>query len=254
MIEIGSKTSGAQFQWGRKGKSSSGSLPIKGFQEVTLTDFPDKVACIVFTPGCSLRCPYCYNPEMVFGKGELIPERDVLNYLEKREDMLDGLVVTGGEPTIHSCLSGFIENVKSRFDLEVKLDSNGTDPEVLKNLVEKELVDYIAMDVKTELESYSKLGASGQKKRNIGHSINLVKDMERHEFRTTVVPGITTEKSIRKIGKRIQGADRYFLQQFRPENTLDPAFEQIEPFPKQKLERLRGIAEKFVGKCEIRNV
>ncbi|MFP4116001.1 MAG: anaerobic ribonucleoside-triphosphate reductase activating protein [Candidatus Aenigmatarchaeota archaeon] len=229
-------------------------MKIGGLQKFTVTDYPGKVACIVFTTGCNFRCPFCHNRQLVLEGAEGMPEEKVLNFLGERKGKLDGVVVTGGEPTIQSDLVDFLEKVKE-LGYSVKLDTNGSIPEALEEVIEKNLVDYIAMDVKAPLDGYDKAGGVDVKTEKIKESIELIMDgMENYEFRTTAVPGLIDEEAVESIARTIEGAERFFLQQFEPKNTLDEKYEGIDKLPIEKLEKFKQIAGKYVKSCELRNV
>jgi pyruvate formate lyase activating enzyme len=231
-------------------------VKIGGLQKLTLIDYPQKVACTVFLSGCNLRCPWCYSPELVLPekikKHPQIEEVVFLNFLDKRKDKLDGVVVCGGEPTIDSGISRFMEEIKKRGFL-VKIDTNGLNPEVLKKLIEKKLLDYIAMDVKLPLSRYKELSKGKIDSKKIRESIELImKSGIDYEFRTTVIPSVHEKKDIREIGEIIRGAKKYYLQNFLPEKTLEESFLLKTPFLEEDLEEFKKIASLFVEKCEIR--
>ncbi|MEA3356319.1 MAG: anaerobic ribonucleoside-triphosphate reductase activating protein [Candidatus Bipolaricaulota bacterium] len=183
----------------------------------TLIDFPGLVAALVYTPGCNLRCPFCHNSELVLPERikalDLIEEEEVLSLLDERKGFLDGLCITGGEPTLHEGLAGFIERVK-KLGLAVKLDTNGTRPERLKELLDSRLLDYVAMDVKGPPGRYSILTGVKIDFEKIEASIRIIlTQAPDYEFRTTVVPTLGLE-DIKKVASLIAGAKRYYLQRF----------------------------------------
>lgn len=190
---------------------------IKGMQKVTLLDYPGRVACTLFTGGCNFRCPFCQNSELVLCPGEVdtIPNEEVFSYLEKRKRMLDGVCITGGEPTLQEGLTEFIGRIKA-IGLLVKLDTNGYEPDRLAKLIESGLVDYIAMDIKSSPEGYSKAsGIEGVELSKIERSIDLISSSGiEHEFRTTVVRELHTREDLAAIARRLTGEKRYFLQRF----------------------------------------
>lgn len=201
---------------------------IGGLQKLTLIDFPDKVAATIFTQGCNFRCPYCHNPELVDPQqfNETIHEDEIFAFLEKRKDKLSGIVISGGEPTIQDDLIVFIEKIKV-FGFAVKLDTNGSRPEVLKKIIDKKLVDYIAMDVKAPLAKYSRLaGVKGFEDR-IKESVSLIiKSDINHEFRTTVVESLLSKEDISEISKFVKGGKFYRLNDFvKRDKLLDPKFD-----------------------------
>lgn len=193
-------------------------MVIHGLNKLTLTDYPGKLAAIVFTGHCNFRCPFCQNGSLVLSPASqpVIPEEDVLSFLEKRKGMLDGVVITGGEPLINADIASFLEKVKSRTGLLVKLDTNGSFPDRMLSLIEAGLVDYVAMDVKNDLDSYAETcGLEVMDTSTILRSIELLKsDIVDYEFRTTVVEELHNAKKIMKIGAMISPCRRYFLQPF----------------------------------------
>lgn len=222
-------------------------MELGGLQKFSLMDYPDRVSCVVFTAGCNLRCPYCHNSELINLRGSRLTEEEFFNFLEDRKDVLDAVVVSGGEPTLHEDLPEFLENIKEKGFL-VKLDTNGTRPEMLEKLVEEGLVDYVAMDIKTSLENYGEVGGEEFVDR-VRKSIGLVKDFENHEFRTTLAPGVVCEKDMNKISELVSGADRYFVQEFRSESVLDPdiKLETGNISPSRAISRVEGVKT-----CEVR--
>ena len=199
-----------------------------GFQKTDLINNPGKVASTVFTRGCNFRCPYCHNPEFVIQGsdqtyfGETYTEEEVLAFLRKRSSFLDALVISGGEPTLHSDLPSFIRKVRD-MGLMVKLDTNGSRPDVLGSLLAENLLDYIAMDIKAPLEKYYLLGFDGIK--TIEESIKILDASETdHEFRTTCARAIVAEDDFRKIAGILGPDAKWYLQPFNPAKTLDPAY------------------------------
>jgi len=224
-----------------------------GFENFTLADYPGKIACVVYTIGCNFRCPYCHNPELVDETMETkITEDDVLLFLDTRKHMLDGIVITGGEPTMHIDLIDFMRRVKQRGVL-VKLDSNGTHPDILKKIISERLVDYIAMDIKAPLATYSTVVARPVDVLAIKKSIDLL--MSSHipyEFRTTVVKGQLHPKDIEQIGKEITGAQKYYLQRFVPTKILNPQFKKKVTYSDEEFNHFQEIMQKYVTYCGIR--
>ncbi|MBT3348777.1 anaerobic ribonucleoside-triphosphate reductase activating protein [bacterium] len=232
---------------------------IGGINTLTLLDFPGKVSAIVFTAGCNFRCGYCHNPEFVIPDQlkklmpTMIPEEKIFKFLETRKEFLDGVVVTGGEPTMHADLPEFCEKIK-KMGFLVKLDTNGTNPEMMEKLFEKKLVDYVAMDVKHPLEKYPELVNIAVDPRVLRKSIRIIKKSGLdHEFRTTVVPKFHGEKELEQIATEIAGGKKYTIQNFRPAKTLDPTFEKLRGFTSDELKSLKKVAEKFVEKVQILN-
>ncbi|MFH1225079.1 MAG: anaerobic ribonucleoside-triphosphate reductase activating protein [Candidatus Diapherotrites archaeon] len=232
-------------------------MQINGLQKTTLIDFPGKVACTVFLAGCNFRCPYCQNPDLIEGSGKLpaIPEEEFFGFLEGRKKWLDGVCITGGEPTINGELPRFVKKI-TELGFAVKLDTNGTNPEMLAELLKAGLLDYVAMDIKAPLGRYTgvarvKADADAVKK----SAALLMKSGVEYEFRTTVVPGLFDEKDAREIAKWLKGAEKYYIQQFNPRTRLlDRAFEKIEPYPGKRLEGFGKIMKPSFRICEIRGI
>ncbi len=232
---------------------------ISGIQQFTLLDYPDKTACIVFTPGCNFRCGFCHNPEFVLPeeieqiKDSFIPEAAFFRFLEERQGLLDGVVITGGEPTLMGDLLPFIEKIKEMGFL-VKLDSNGNTPQILKKIVETGLVDYVAMDIKTILPKYKELVGSRVREAHIQEAISFIKDHGiDHEFRSTIIKEVHTPDVLQGMAVLVEGARRYFLQNFRPEKTLDPAFEHYHGFSESELYDIRELFVPVVAEVGIRS-
>lgn len=231
---------------------------ISGVQKFTLLDFPERTACIVFTPGCNFRCGYCHNPEFVLPekikelKSNMIPETAVFNFLRQRKNLLDGVVITGGEPTIMPDLGDFIKKVKMLGFL-VKLDTNGNKPEILEDLINKAMLDYIAMDVKTSFDHYENFAGEMIKLEDIKKSIKLIKNSRMdYEFRTTLVKEIHTQEVLKQMAQMLSGAKKLFLQSFWPENVLNPEFEKYHGFTSGEMEKIAGIFREFVDEVSVR--
>ena len=230
-------------------------MKIGGLQKLTLIDYPGKVAATVFLIGCNFRCPYCHNPELVDPKlieeQPQIKESDFFKFLDERTEFLDGVCITGGEPTIHSDLPKFIQNIKKRGFL-VKLDTNGSNSEMLEDLIKDNLVDFVAMDIKTSILKYNKIKAKN-KISQVQKSVNIIKDSNKdYEFRTTAVPGIVDEKDIEEMAQWLKGAKKFVLQQFRLGKTLNPSFKNIKPYSLQNLKKMVKILEPNVDVVELR--
>lgn len=223
------------------------NMLISGVQPFTLLDYPDKVAAIIFTPGCNMRCRFCHNKEFVLPeeikkmRPSFIAEKTILNFLSTRKGKLDGLVISGGEPTIQPDLKQFIIKVREMGFL-VKLDTNGNLPDVLKDLVHEKLIDYVAMDVKTTLERYNNLVGNMANPQKVKESIDfLKKGSVSYEFRSTMIDGEHTEDVIRNMATLLHGAETLYLQTFRPEVTLDPLFESKRPLSQSVMESYAKI-------------
>jgi pyruvate formate lyase activating enzyme len=231
-------------------------MVIGGLQKLTLIDYPGKIACTVFTVGCNFRCPFCHNPELVDQVkylSDLISDSEFFDFLKSRQSLLDGVCVTGGEPTLHKDLPEFFKKIKD-LGFKIKLDTNGTNPEMLENLLKDKLIDYIAMDVKTNLKNYEKVVGTKVNLENIKKSVKIIMESGLdYEFRTTVVPGLHAEEDILALVGEISGAKKYYLQQFRPgEKVLSREFREIKSYQVEFLREMRDrIKEKFEI-CEVR--
>lgn len=227
-------------------------MRIGGLQKTSLIDYPGKICTIVFTIGCNFRCPYCHNPELVDETADEISEQEFFTFLDKRANLLEAVTITGGEPTLHADLVSFIKRIKD-YGLLIKLDSNGTNPEVLKELIDRKLVDYIAMDIKASLQKYERNIARPVDIDNVAKSIDLlINNRVDYEFRTTVVKSMLDMDDFKNIGELIRGAKRYYLQPFIPTKLLNPAFRKKACYSMPELERIQQIMRNYVISCEIR--
>jgi pyruvate formate lyase activating enzyme len=230
-------------------------MTFGGIEKLTLIDYPGKVACVVYTIGCNFRCPYCHNPELVDETVEArIAEDEVFALLARKTGFLDGIVITGGEPTMHGDdLLRFMAEVKSRGFL-VKLDSNGTNPDVLRKAIERHLADYLAMDIKAPLSKYNAAVGRPVDTAAIRASIELIKaSAVPYEFRTTVVKSMLSPEDIEAIGRDIQGARRYYLQKFISSNLmLNPQFKKKTTYSDEEFETIRQTLHRYVESCEVR--
>ena len=229
-------------------------MQFGGFEKFTLIDYPTKVACMVYTIGCNFRCPYCHNPELVDETvSTAIDEKEILDFLKGRTGMLDGLVITGGEPTMHGDdLLSFMREVK-KLGFLVKLDSNGTNPVVLRQAIDEKIVDYIAMDIKSPFSKYTETVGRAVNVDNIKKSIEIIKESGiRYEFRTTIVKSMLSFLDIEEIGKEIKGANNYYLQKFIPTKTVNPQFLKKVTYSDEEFVDLKNIMEKYVSFCDIR--
>ncbi|NLE30993.1 anaerobic ribonucleoside-triphosphate reductase activating protein [Candidatus Dojkabacteria bacterium] len=228
---------------------------ITGFQKSTLLDYPGKVSALIFTYGCNLRCQYCHNPELVIQKclkKNIFEEETVISFLKERKGLLDALAITGGEPTLQPDLIPFIKKVK-RLGYLVKLDTNGTRSDDVKKILDLDIVDYWAMDVKYEEELYKQNLINSIPYSEIQNSIKLIMEKAKdYEFRTTYVKGIHTLKSAEGIGKLIKGAKRYYIQNFRPGKTIDASLNFSNSFTEEELIQIKKVMDKYVKDVEIR--
>ena len=225
-----------------------------GFTPFTLIDYPGKTAAMVYTIGCNFRCPYCHNPELVSQVCETkIDEEKVIDFLRSRVGLLDGVVITGGEPSMHGDnLINFMRRVKL-LNFSIKLDSNGVDPSFLQKVIQENLVDYIAMDIKSPMVKYMQTVNRSVDVEAIRKSIELIKSSGKdYEFRTTVLDSLLSFDDIDKIGTEISGAKRYFLQKFVSTKTLNPKFAKKSTYKDEDFIKMKTLMERYVDFCGIR--
>lgn len=227
---------------------------IKGLQPLSLVDYPGKVAATIFLFGCNFKCCYCHNPELVnkteAEKVKTYKEEEILDFLKERKGFIDAVCITGGEPTLNKDIPKFIKKIKN-LGYPVKLDTNGTNPNMLKDLIEKKLVDYTAMDIKAPLERYKEITNSEVEINNIKESIEIIKKFKNHEFRTTVSPDIK-EEDILTIANLIKNAKAFYLQEFKAQKCLDKSYEKKQSLKKENLGIIRDKIKNFFDICEVR--
>jgi len=231
---------------------------IKGFLENSLIEWDGKIASVIFLPGCNFRCPWCHVPDLAFHPDNLdtVPLWQVEEAIRRQKNWLDGVVISGGEPTVHLSLPEFIERIKG-WGMLVKIETNGSHPDMLRELVESELIDSVAMDVKNIVEDnkYEKTAGVRVDLEKIKESICLLKESGIDcEFRTTVVPAFLNEQDIGEIARFIQGAERYILQQFVPENASAEEMMRLKPYSPEQLENMAQRAGAYVENCQVRGV
>ena len=224
-------------------------MKFSGLQKVSLLDYPNKVASVLFTPGCNLRCPFCHNWRIaVDPKPPFLQEAVALRILESRKKYVDAVVVTGGEPTMHKELPKFLSKLKKR-GFQVKLDTNGFYPEVLEECLG--YVDYVALDLKTSPEKYKLLGAKNTS--GLLRTVELLKmGKVAYEFRTTMVPEIITVEDVTKICELTKGAKTYALQQFVPQDTLEKKFESLKPYAPEFIKEFAGTLKDYAENVVLR--
>ena len=227
---------------------------IHGLQKLTLVDYPGRMAAILFTGACNFRCPFCQNGSLVLNpkREPVISEEEIFEFLKKRQKMLDGVVVTGGEPTINKDLIPFLEKIKN-LGYSIKLDTNGYRPEVLKEALDKGLVDYVAMDIKNSLDAYPKTaGLSFFTEENIKKSVALLLEGKiDYEFRTTVVKEHHYRENFEKIGAWLKGARAYYLQSFV--NSEDTIEKGLNPPTLEELKNYQDILKSYINNVQIRD-
>ena len=228
-------------------------MKIGGIQKFSTVDYPGYPCASIFTIGCNMRCGYCHNPELVLPEqfADSLPVEDILLFLEKRKDVLAAVTISGGEPTEQPDLIDFIRKIKAMGYL-VKLDTNGTRPHVIGQLLTEKLVDFIAMDIKGPLSKYVQIAARPIDGEAITESIALIKTMPGHEFRTTIVRSQLTVQDFEKIGEMVQGAKRYALQRFVSQGALvSPQFLNAESFTDNEMQQAQQIMQQYVAECVV---
>jgi len=231
---------------------------LGGIQKNSFIDYPGKISCVIFVSGCNFDCPYCHNPSLVdpfrAEKRVVIKERAIMDFLHKRRDLLEGVVISGGEPTLSNGLIPFCKRIK-QMGYPIKLDTNGSRPQVLDLLIREGLVDYIAMDIKTAPELYSVFIKRNFEAREILSGIQLIMASGKdYEFRTTCIRPIVNDRIIEKIARIIKGAHLYALQKFVSRDVLRPEFFRgsVAGYNEKELFRLKSIVEPWVRECIVR--
>lgn len=230
-------------------------MVVDGLQKLTLLDFPGKLACTVFLSGCNFRCPFCYNAPLVFAEESAclkMPEEEFFQFLESRKGILEGVCITGGEPLLRD-LTDFVRSIRD-LGFAVKLDTNGSFPDRLRALIEKDLVDYVAMDVKNCLAHYGEtVGLAAFDTAPIQESINLLKEGRvPYEFRTTVCREHHTKEDFEKIAELLSGAPRYFIQNYETEGCHIGA--PLTPYNKEELEAFLPLLTAQIGEVCLRGI
>lgn len=228
-------------------------MRIAGHLKTSFIDYPDKISSVFFTAGCNFRCPYCHNGDLVVGQDKVtILESTIAAFLDDKKKYLDGLVVSGGEPTIHADLPDFLSFL-SAWGLPIKLDTNGSHPDMLEALVGRGLIDYVAMDVKGPLSSYSDLVMAPVDTEAIKESRRLLMEGTLpYEFRSTIVGGLHTEEDVLAMAQEIEGADHYVLQSFRDQKTVLAGPGSYQPLAKKTMEKLADQVRPLFGRVSLR--
>lgn len=227
---------------------------IKGFQKLTLLDYPGKTACTVFTGGCNYRCPFCHNAGLVTKLDtEIISEGEVLSHLKKRQGILDGVAISGGEPLLQGDIEEFLQKIKE-LGYSIKLDTNGSFPDKLKSIIDKGLCDYVAMDIKNSKERYNEtIGIDNFDISLMEKSVEILKNSDvDFEFRTTVTKNFHTMEDIEKIGEWIKGTEKYYLQNFVDSGNLIDS--NVEGVSKEEMQLMLERIKKYVPTAEIRGL
>ena len=232
-------------------------IKVKGFLETSFLDWPGKVSSVLFFPGCNLRCPFCHNWRL-FVEPEIfldVPLDYIFFKLESLRDWIDGVTLSGGEPTLQRGLIRFIQELKRR-SFQVKLDTNGTNPQILRILIEKELIDFVAMDVKGPLDPFHYKKATGVNVdvEKIKESIEILKEGKvPYLFRMTFVPALHTEEDLIQVASQLKGKGRLILQNFEPTNAFDPSLRAQKPFPEKRLKELQDLVDELMGFTSLKD-
>jgi pyruvate formate lyase activating enzyme len=231
-------------------------MGIKGFQGTSLLDFPGRIASLVFFGGCNLTCPYCHNPSLVLDPDQHpdIPAAALLEDLQRRRSFIDGVVVTGGEPTLDPSLLAFLREVKG-LGLQVKIDTNGLATAVLEKALAEGLVDFIALDLKTTPHRYGELHRRPVDPDALAKSLHLMlASGVEHELRTTCVPVLVEEADIRALGELARGACKWMLQQYHPGHALTEELREVEPHSPATIRAFARVAREYVGEVGVRGI
>jgi len=233
-------------------------VAIKGFDQMSLVDWDGMVATTLYLSGCNFRCPYCHNSQLVLfpDKYESIPIDEILTYIREHDDFLDGAVITGGEPCLNRELFDLAKVLKAA-GMKVKLDTNGSFPEVIEALIAEDLVDYVAMDIKAPLdfESYSRSAGITDRRafERVKGSIDLLfEGRVDYEFRMTVVPALHLPSDLQQVAEQLKGAARFVIQNYVPRDTIDPSFLDEAPYDPERLEEFRDKVASMFDDCRVR--
>lgn len=230
-------------------------MNIGGFQKTSLLDYPDKISAIIWTIGCNLRCPFCYNTRLVNGNIDPISEEEILEFLENRINKLEAIVITGGEPLLQEDILEFITKIKQMGYL-IKIDTNGANPYKLETLLEKKLIDYVSMDVKASKHKYELLTGKPVDISKIDASISIIKEFAPdYEFKTTIIPTLLDKQDILEIASWLNKSKRYYLQQFK-NNTLliSQKLQKIQPYTYEYLEDILMDIKPYFTICKLRGI
>lgn len=225
---------------------------FSGHQKTSFIDYPDKLSTVLFTEKCNFRCPYCHNSELVHGNGVRMTEEYALDYLQKRKKMIDGVCISGGECTLQQDIYDFIKKVRGLGYL-VKIDTNGTNPELLSKLMDEELLDYIAMDIKGSINKYDLLTGVKTDIEKIMESIGIIKNGKAdYEFRTTICRELLNKKDIMEIAKLLKGSKTYVLQNFKDGETVLAGKNKLTAYGREELISMKESIEDFFEEVKIR--
>ena len=229
-------------------------MKIGGYEKLSTVDYPGEMACAIFLVGCNFNCGYCHNPSLISGNGNYVPKEEVMEYLVKRRDMLDAVCISGGEPTCNPDLKDFIKEIKA-LGYKIKLDTNGTHPEVVEDLLKDNLLDYIAMDIKASPKKYNKVVGKEVNMNNIYKSIEILKNSGiKYEFRTTYLPELTKDDINEIATTMVKKNSKYYLQQFRNRVTNDAAYHNLVPHLPSYVQSTADMVKGTIGMCGVRGI
>ena len=234
------------------------SVAIKGFDQMSLVDWDGMVATTLYLSGCNFRCPYCHNSQLVLfpDKYESIPIDEILSYVREHDDFIDGVVITGGEPCCSKEIFDLVKVLRAE-GMKVKLDTNGSFPDVVEALITEDLVDYVAMDIKAPLdfESYSRSAGITDRRafEKVKDTIDLLfQGKVDYEFRMTVVPALHRPSDLKQVAEQLKGAARFVIQNYVPRDTIDPSFLDEAPYDRERLEEFRDMVAPMFDECLLR--
>ena len=230
-------------------------MNIGGFQKTSLIDYPDLISAIIWAVKCNFYCPFCYNKNLVEGNVEMISEDEVFNFLKKRKNVLEGLVISGGEPFLQKDITDFTKKVK-KLGYKVKIDTNGTYPEKLKELIDKKQVDYVAMDIKAPIKKYNKLTGVKTNISKIKKSVDIIqKSNLDYEFRTTIIPDLLKKEDIVEIAKWLDGSKNYYIQQFKNNTPLiSYKMKTSVPYDREYIFEILDDIKPYFENCDVRGI
>jgi len=231
-------------------------VEIKGLEKLSPLDFPGFICSTIFLGGCNFRCPYCHNADLVLRPQAMptLPLDYFISYLDTRQGWLEAICVSGGEPLLEEELEVLLHVIKDR-DLLVKIDTNGSLPKKMEELLGTKLVDYVAMDVKAPLRKYRQVTRSDVVEADIARSIEVIKNSGLpHTFRTTVVPGLIGEEDLLEIAKMLKGAKVFQVQQFSPRHTIDRNYLQIKPYAREEIEKMAELLKPYFSEVRVEGV
>jgi len=230
-------------------------MKIGGFQKTSLLDYPDMISSIVWTVGCNFNCPFCYNTELVNGTAQSISEKQIFDHLNTRKGIVEALVISGGEPFLQKDLDVFCNKIK-KLNLLIKIDTNGSFPDKLKELIHKKLVDYVAVDIKAPKDKYEKLVGAKIDIKQIQNTIDILQNSNvDYEFKTTFVPKFLIKKDILEIAKWLKGSKKFYLQQFKNEMpVLSDELQFVKPYEKHDILDIIEEIKPFFVHCSVRGL